>query len=40
MSSFIEKITHPVHKIADQPIAEKHIKHQNALSGWINWLKQ
>lgn len=40
MSSFIEKITHPDRKVTDQQIVEQHIKHQNALSGWINWLKQ
>jgi uncharacterized protein with NAD-binding domain and iron-sulfur cluster len=40
ISSFLEKITHPERKVADQHIIEQHVKHQNALSGWINWLKQ
>lgn len=40
MSSFIDKITHPDRKVADEQIIEQHSKHQSALSGWINWLKQ
>lgn len=40
ISSFVKKITHPDRKVDDNETAEQHTKHQNALSGFINWIKE
>lgn len=40
MFSFFEKITHPERQVTDKQLAQQHIKHQQALAGGINWLKQ